>query len=160
MFCIVETVEDNVICCQAVPKSWLQNDELRWPPEKVLRKNGIRKQVPPEDSWQRMPFRMLKDNICNIYQFVLTLITYLMDAYLFTIKGDLLTARKFEEKYEKYTNTDEANAHEDEKMLRRKHPVNLAMLSEAFDFNDLFIESETEIEKNLNNNGKYHIVII
>lgn len=67
MFCIVETVEDDgEICCQAVPKLWIQGDSLYWPPESVLRKKGLQKQEPPSDSWHRFPFKMLKDNICNI----------------------------------------------------------------------------------------------
>lgn len=65
MYCVVETEEDGEICCQAVPKLWIEDCLLCWPPEKVLRANGLRKQVPPEDTWVRMPFLMLRDNISN-----------------------------------------------------------------------------------------------
>lgn len=66
-----------------------------------------------------------------------------MHVFVYKKTGDLLTARKFEDMYEKYANTDEANANKEVKKNRRKHPVNLGITSELLHMIDE-VERTTE----------------
>lgn len=63
MFCVVETNEDEILKCTAVPKSWvINNNTLLWPTttkELKARKNNI----PPQKNWDKMDCRIIFKNI-------------------------------------------------------------------------------------------------
>lgn len=63
MFNVVETIEDGIPKCTAVPKSWVMNNKtLLWPhttKELKSRKDAIS----PKPSWEKMACRVLYKNI-------------------------------------------------------------------------------------------------
>lgn len=68
MFCVVETLEDSVLKCTAVPQCWVINNKtLLWPnstKELKCRKNNIS----PKDDWERIDCTVIYKNIgilCN-----------------------------------------------------------------------------------------------
>lgn len=82
MFCIVETIEDGVKKCTAVPKCWVANKKfLLWPnttKELKRRKDCIQ----PSPEWEKINCRILFDNI-GMYRLLLIFV-YLF-SYLYIL---------------------------------------------------------------------------
>lgn len=64
MFSIVETIEDGVKLCQAVPSNWLADGKLYWPNlSGVALTAAIKQQIPHEESWNTFKYREIFSDI-------------------------------------------------------------------------------------------------
>lgn len=64
MFCVVETVEDGEKMVTAVPNTWVEDDKtLLWPRTRKDTTIGRKTRVQPQPEWQKLPCRILFENI-------------------------------------------------------------------------------------------------
>lgn len=64
MFSIVETIEEGVELCQAVPSNWLAHGKLHWPDlSGVALRTAIQERIPYEESWDTFNYREIFSNI-------------------------------------------------------------------------------------------------
>lgn len=77
MYSIAETCEDGKIYVQAVPSSWIKNDNtLYWPPDSTETANKpstlIMKNVKPKRSWTTIKCKVLAKNIGKFFIYIRT----------------------------------------------------------------------------------------
>lgn len=66
MYCTVETIEDGIRQCMAVPKTWVINNVLYYPKTKSELISARKIRSKPEANWNLMECKVLSNNIGNI----------------------------------------------------------------------------------------------
>lgn len=119
MYSIIETVENDTVCCTAVPRSWVTDNALLWPnslSELLQKRKNCAK---PESTWKTQDCTVLKDNIGEkAFKF------FIVKKYFkYIFAADFKTALRHEEEYANYSDSDSAARVAKYKELKRKHPI-------------------------------------